>query len=89
MKSGKPFLLLSTRELKFKLLEHSRKRSTYAEGFELYTKKVDEFLSITVQPKLKDKTLNLAMSEMMKKQLIEFGYEEKKENRTQQSAKRH
>ncbi|WP_373552415.1 hypothetical protein [Haliscomenobacter sp.] len=68
---------LSPKELKFKLLEFSRKRETYAEGFETYTKKVEEFLKITVQPKLNNKTLNLAMSEMMSKQLIEFGYVKK------------
>jgi hypothetical protein len=31
-------------------------------------------LKITVQPKLNNKTLNLAMSEMISKQLLEFGF---------------
>lgn len=68
---------LSPKELKFKLLEFSRKREAYAEGFETYTNKVEEFLKITVQPRLNNKTLNLAMSEMISKQLIEFGYVKK------------
>lgn len=64
-------------ELKFKLLEFSRKRETYAEGFETYKTKVEEFLKITVEPKLTNRTLNLAVSEMMGKQLVEFGYVER------------
>lgn len=68
---------LSPKELKFKLLEFSRKREAFAEGFETYAEKVEEFLRITVEPKLNNKTLNLAMSEMIAKQLIAFGYVKK------------
>jgi len=70
---------LDKRALRFKLLKYARKRNISIEGFEKYTKKVDDFLRITIQPKLKSKTLNLAMGEIMKAQLLEFGYEEKKE----------
>ncbi len=65
---------LNPKELKFKLLEFSRKREAFAEGFETYQQKVEEFLKITVQPKLNNKTLNLAMSEMISKQLVDFGF---------------
>jgi hypothetical protein len=68
---------LSPKDLKFKLLEFSRKRAAFAEGFETYQQKVEEFLRITVQPTLNNKTLNLAMSEMISKQLIAFGYVKK------------
>lgn len=68
---------LGPKELKVKLLEFSRKREAYAEGFESYQQKVEEFLKITVQPTLNNKTLNLAMSEMIAKQLLEFGFVKK------------
>lgn len=68
---------LSPKELKFKLLEFSRKRAAFAEGFESYQQKVEEFLRITIEPRLNNKTLNLAMSEMISKQLMEFGYVKK------------
>lgn len=61
-------------KLKFKLLELSRKRTIYVEGFEAYAKKVEEFLEITIQPNLKDKTLDLAMKEIIGKQLLNFGF---------------
>lgn len=74
---------LSKLQLKFKLLEYARKRNTYREGFETYRQKVEDFLRITIQPKLKDKTLNLALREMMSGQLIEFGFREKNDSGTQ------
>lgn len=73
-----PWQNLDKRKLKFKLLEYSRMRNLYREGFEAFTQKVEDFLRITVQPKLSDKTLNLAMKEMILQQLIEYGYKEMK-----------
>jgi len=68
---------LDKKALKFKLLDLSRKRNTYEEGFQSYAQKVAEFLTITVQPTLKDKTLDLAMKEIMSRQLQDFGFKDR------------
>ena len=68
---------LSKKELKMKLLEMSRKRNSYYDGFKLYTEKVNDFLEITIHPSLQKKTFNLAMREILSAQLLEFGYRER------------
>ena len=65
---------LEKNRLKFKLLEMSRKRNMYEKGFRLYAEKVEEFLTITIAPQLQEKTLDLAMREMLSQQLASFGY---------------
>lgn len=60
--------------LKFKLLEMSRKRDMYEKGVQLYIEKVEEFLTISIAPKLEEKTLDLAMRNMLEQQLAAFGY---------------